>query len=237
MMKTNYKYGMSKKVTRLTKLQTTQDGSTGQMFWSTSIHDTTLDQYANIERTKNYNFLIKGYQGGEIKISTDLEAIFFGIKQEYQESVFDQYNLNIGRMGKILSLENDKKIISSWLTIYKSTLTMFISKEIKDNFNNFFTSKRIAIKKNKEEQIKEIVKKIRAIDNKINKNIGLLEKNKQEGKTVGINEHIISTGLSFEPAIQINMNTTLSQYVVYLKKATERIKLIKEQQSKRKKNG
>ena len=233
----NYKYGLSKMATRLTKSQNLMDGVTGQMFWSTSIYDTTLEQYSNIERTKNYNYLIKGYQGGNIKVSADLEAIFLQIKQEYQEAIFEDYTVNISRMGKIMQFDNEKKIITSYLIAYKSTMTMFISLEIKERFNNFFKSKRIGIKKNKEDQIKEIEKKIKSLDNKINKNIGLLEQGKQENKNISVDEHIISTGLAFEPAIQINMNTTLSQYIVYIKKATERIKAIKEQQLKRRKNG
>jgi len=212
-------------------------GATGQIFWSTSIHDTTLEQYSNIERTNNYNFLIKGYQGGVLKVNADLEAIFLQIKQDYQEQIFDDYTVNISRMGKVMQYDNEKKIITSYLILYQSTMTMFISKEVKDRFNNFFRSKRIAIKAKKEDQIKEIEKKIKSLDNKINKNIGLLEDGKKENKSISVDEHIISTGLAFEPAIQINMNTTLSQYIVYIKKATERIKAIKEQQLKRRKNG
>lgn len=206
-------------------------GSTGQIFWSTSIYDTTLYQYANLERTKNYNFLVKGYQGGNLKVNTDLEAIFLSIKQEYQESLFNDFTLNINRMGKISSFDNEKKIITSYLILYSSTMTMFISKEIKDKFNDFFRLKRIAIKAKKEDQIKEIEKKIRILNDKINKQIGLIELSKGSNKNISIDEHIISTGLAFEPAIQIDMNTTLYQYIIYIKKASDRIKAIKAQQS------
>ncbi|BAQ84150.1 hypothetical protein [uncultured Mediterranean phage uvMED] len=213
-----------------------QGGLNGQIYWSTSIHDTTIEQYANIERTNNYNFLIRGYQGGDAKVNADLEAIFLSIKQEYQESIFSEFTVNISRMGKVINFDNERRVINACLELYKSTMITFVSLKVKDEFNSFFSSKRIPIKKSKEHQIKEIEKKIKSLNNKINKSIGLLGQEK-ENKKISIDEHIVSTGLAFEPAIQIDDKTTLSRYIVYIKKASDRIKYIKEQQVKHRKNG